>query len=111
MALRRSKYILHYTCSLPYIFSVLFFENQIHILLFAPVDEQMAALGVELEKRNKELKRRRQEAKEHAEQMKVQYYVIKFGPMAFVPALVAQVKRKDAGKTVIRLDFCVCSLL
>lgn len=63
----------------PCIFSLLISRNQFHILSILPGDEQMATLRLELEQRDNELKRRRQEAKEHAEQMKVQYYVIKFG--------------------------------
>lgn len=39
------------------------------------VDAQIALLGVELNKCVNELKRRRLEAKEHAEQMKVLYYI------------------------------------
>lgn len=40
-------------------------------ILLRSVHAQVAALGVELEKSENEIRRRRREAKKHAEQMKV----------------------------------------
>lgn len=87
-----------------------FFENRIGILSRRSGDEQIATLGLELEKRDCELKRRRQEAMEHAEQMKVEWYDMKLGPMTFIPSMVTQAGRKDAGKMVTILSFYFCSL-
>lgn len=55
----------------------------------------MDKLGLELGKRDNELKRRRQEAEGYAEKMKVQYgySVVILGPVAFIPEVVAQVQK------------------